>query len=363
MATDLLTVTDTVKFHLSLNVTNLSRSIEFYKALFGREPNKVREDYAKFEADEPPLVLSLVPSTYAPGGALNHVGIRMTSAAELVDAQRRLEMAGIMSQREEGVECCYARQTKFWVTDPDLNLWELYILHEDIDEHGAGSVPHHMAHKSHASTGAANNGDTKAEVIWQHVLMQPVPQRIEHADNSVDEVRLEGTMNLQLEPARLRAFLQEILRVLRPGGSVMVHGLVGDRRFPAKQPMLPGPAALVQYVPLENEPATILAEVGFTAQRFTKLGENPCYFAEGVEMREMKLTAQKPVTAAGNGQHAVLYKGPWSQVADASGRVYPRGQRVIVPAEACAALQTQSSDFVVFAADPNAAPGCSSSRA
>lgn len=58
----------TVKFHLSLNVSNLNRSLAFYEVLFGKPPAKRRSDYAKFEVDEPPLVLSLIPTTPGVGG-------------------------------------------------------------------------------------------------------------------------------------------------------------------------------------------------------------------------------------------------------------------------------------------------------
>ena len=37
------------KFHASLNVSDLERSIAFYRALLGAEPAKVRSDYAKFD--------------------------------------------------------------------------------------------------------------------------------------------------------------------------------------------------------------------------------------------------------------------------------------------------------------------------
>ena len=46
-------------FHLSLNVTDLARSVAFYEQFFGRPPAKRHHDYAKFELDTPPLVLSL----------------------------------------------------------------------------------------------------------------------------------------------------------------------------------------------------------------------------------------------------------------------------------------------------------------
>jgi catechol 2,3-dioxygenase-like lactoylglutathione lyase family enzyme len=133
-----------IRFHLSLNVTDLERSVAFYRTLFGCEPAKCRPDYAKFELDDPPLVLSLEPTSPGAGGALNHLGFRMPDSAALVAVQMRLEQAGIRTQRQEGVECCYARQTKFWVTDPDQTLWEFYTLDEDIAHRGAGQTREQM---------------------------------------------------------------------------------------------------------------------------------------------------------------------------------------------------------------------------
>ena len=113
-----------VRFHLSLNVADLTRSVQFFQALFATEPAKQRADYAKFELLDPPLVLSLEPHPPGGRGALNHAGFRFPSSPALVEAQRRLELAGFQTQREEGVECCYSRQTKFWAHDPDGGLWE-----------------------------------------------------------------------------------------------------------------------------------------------------------------------------------------------------------------------------------------------
>ena len=135
-----LPVAPAVRFHLSLNVSDLERSATFYRILFGRDPAKRRADYAKLELDDPPLVLSLEPTPRAVGGPLNHLGFRMPDFAALVAMQQRWELAGGSSQREEGVECCYARQTKFWVTDPDQTLWEIYTLDEDIDHRGKGQT-------------------------------------------------------------------------------------------------------------------------------------------------------------------------------------------------------------------------------
>src|SRR5262245_22887546 len=136
-----MATTTTTRFHVALHVADLARSVQFYRILTGVAPAKYHDDYAKFELSDPPLVLALVPNPCSPGGALNHLGFRLPDAAALVDVQRRLEEAGIATQRQEGVECCYARQTKFWVTDPDRTLWEIYTLHEDIEHSGFDDPP------------------------------------------------------------------------------------------------------------------------------------------------------------------------------------------------------------------------------
>ena len=118
-------MSDPVRFHISLNVSDLAKSVQFFRTLLGVEPAKVRADYAKFEPDSPPLVLSLEPARGGVGraDALNHAGFRMPDAKSLVAMQERLERAGMPTKRESGVECCYAKQTKFWAHDPDGNLW------------------------------------------------------------------------------------------------------------------------------------------------------------------------------------------------------------------------------------------------
>ncbi|MES2709394.1 MAG: ArsI/CadI family heavy metal resistance metalloenzyme [Verrucomicrobiota bacterium] len=129
------------RFHVSLNVSDLERSVKFYRVLTGMEPAKHHADYAKFELEDPPLVLSLEPRRSRSGGQLNHLGIRMSDSAVLVEIQKRLEDSGFRTRRQKGVQCCYARQTKFWVSDPDGALWELYTLHEDTEDRGDGHVP------------------------------------------------------------------------------------------------------------------------------------------------------------------------------------------------------------------------------
>jgi catechol 2,3-dioxygenase-like lactoylglutathione lyase family enzyme len=292
--------TAVVKFHLSLNVADLARGVEFYRVLFAAEPAKVRPDYAKFELDEPPVVLSLIPTPHGRGGTLNHVGIRVLDSAALVGRQARLEAAGFKTVREEGVECCYSKQTKFWVNDPDGTLWELYVLHAEADDdHGPSCETGVAGDSAFSASGLAlpvlNDAPAKPSAVWQHLLIHPLPERIDAGDASLDQVQLEGTLNMQLDDDRLRRFLCEVRRVLRPGGTVLAHALTSDRLL-AERPQLPGPAALVEQVRPADEVLRLFASVGFTSVRFTKHAERPCFTVGEVQLRETKLAATNPAT-------------------------------------------------------------------
>jgi catechol 2,3-dioxygenase-like lactoylglutathione lyase family enzyme len=305
------------KFHVSLSVADLDRSIAFYRALFGAEPAKVRTDYAKFDLAEPPLVLSLIPGQSSPGGNVNHVGLRVRNAEELVEIQRRLEAAGHRTDREDGVECCYARQTKFWITDPDRALWEIYVFHDDIDDHGSARPPR-------VEPLRLNTVKSRAPLAWEHRLRDPIPSRIPHDDNTLHEVRLEGSINSALDAGNRSGLLAESLRVLRPGAAIFIHGLAGDR--PSRPgPALPGPAAAVQHVPATGEIVDDLVRAGFVEVQIEKLSETAYFIVDGVPMRELRIAARKPGHRPGTATHQAVYLGPMRQVTDDFGNVFRRG--------------------------------------
>jgi len=212
------------------------------------------------------------------------------------------------------VECCYARQTKFWVTDPDRVLWEIYTLHEDIDHSGFDDPPA-------AETLAPQH-------VWEHRLTDPWPDTLPWSDGALDEVRLEGSFNSLAAPERIEGLLAEVHRALRPGGRISVHGLVGSAPFPGT-PRLPGLASMVERVPEETEPLEVLLRSGFAGLFYEKLGDIHCFRVNDVELREMRLVGWKP-GAAGTDSAAVVYKGPYAEVADEGGTVYPRGAAVVV---------------------------------
>lgn len=320
---------DSVRFHLSLNVADLARSVAFFRTFFGLEPAKQRGDYAKFELAEPPLVLSLEPFKASPGGNLNHLGFRLPSMEALVDYQRRLEMAGIATQREEGVECCYAKQTKFWVHDPDGNLWEIYTFDGDLDHRGTGQVPEKVLGTNRpppAESPAADSASSgkRATAIWAHRLGEHFPVPLPIQDGTVDEALLQGTINAALSDDQTNAVLAEVWRALKPGGQVLLHVLTADRSLAGVTLSLPGPAAAVQQVPATGDLLQIMATAGFVNIELTKFGESPCFVSNGVEMRETKILAHKP--SPGTTVRKLLYKGPFRELTDDAGRSFTRGQ-------------------------------------
>jgi SAM-dependent methyltransferase len=324
------------KFRLALPVSDLPRSMRFYRLLFNCEPVQSAATSARFETAEPPLELTLLASEkQKKGGTLNHLGFRMPDQVALVALQRRMEEGGIATQRQEGVECCYARQTKFWVTDPDKHLWELYIFHEDIEHSGFDDPANTLPWK-----------EKQEPKVWTHPLTEPIPARLDFADGSLDEVRLEGSMNARLDNAAKSKFLNEIYRVLRPGGIVAVHGMASDRPFPGV-PDFPGIASRVKHVPTQAELTEDLRMAGFV-NPFLEKFDGICLSVPGVELREIRLLGTRPESNSLD-THQVLYRGPFEEITDDDGILYRRGERVTVNSRAFANLrQGPTADQFVF---------------
>ncbi|HXG85899.1 MAG TPA: ArsI/CadI family heavy metal resistance metalloenzyme [Pyrinomonadaceae bacterium] len=120
-----------LKVHVSLNVGSVQESVEFYKKLFGIEPMKVRQGYAKFDVENPPLNLALNESLSKGKGALSHLGIQVASTADVLKIKKRWEESGLNTEDEMQTNCCYALQDKTWVRDPDGNEWEVFVVLKD----------------------------------------------------------------------------------------------------------------------------------------------------------------------------------------------------------------------------------------
>ena len=79
------------RIHIGLNVQNLEASVQFYSDLFGAEPSVVKDDYAKWQLDDPRVNFSI--SSRCTLGHEVHFGIQVESEEELSETAGRLRQA------------------------------------------------------------------------------------------------------------------------------------------------------------------------------------------------------------------------------------------------------------------------------
>jgi catechol 2,3-dioxygenase-like lactoylglutathione lyase family enzyme len=125
------TMAHTNTFHVSLYVDDIEKAVDRYRKLLNIEPAKVRPGYAKFEIEDPPVILAL--NLGGPAGELSHLGIRYPSGGEVATELARTRREGIDLLEQKDVTCCYARADKFWVRDADGVPWEMYTLKADVE--------------------------------------------------------------------------------------------------------------------------------------------------------------------------------------------------------------------------------------
>ncbi len=127
-----------LRFHLSLNVErkHFDQMVVFYTKLFGAAPIKQRPGYAKFEPVEPYVNLAFNAVDHATLGELDHLGIQVFSDEVLAAARERVVAADVPVRDETEVECCYAGQNKFWVTDPTGRQVEFFHVLRDVERDG-----------------------------------------------------------------------------------------------------------------------------------------------------------------------------------------------------------------------------------
>lgn len=142
----------TSRIQLALNVRDVESATRFYTDLFGVPPVKQRPGYANFAVADPPLKLVLFENPGAVG-PLNHLGVEVASAADVVAATERFTATGLRHTTPEVDTCCHALQDKVWVDAPDVPLgaWEFYVVLDDVP---SGCRP---------STGTCCAGESKDE--------------------------------------------------------------------------------------------------------------------------------------------------------------------------------------------------------
>ena len=120
------------RLQLAINVTDLDRAVAFYSRLFDASPAKVKPGYANFAIADPPLKLVLFEGPE--GATINHLGVEVETAEEVVSAERRLTGAGLETTGIDETICCFAEKAETWVVDPDGARWEWYVKSGDAEQ-------------------------------------------------------------------------------------------------------------------------------------------------------------------------------------------------------------------------------------
>lgn len=120
------------KMHVSLYVSNLEQSIQFYDAFFGQPATKKEVKYAKYILKEPALIISFIEQPEKVRAQFGHLGFQLQTKELLEQRLTTIRNKNLPIKEEMGVSCCYALQDKFWVSDPDGYQWEVYYFHKDV---------------------------------------------------------------------------------------------------------------------------------------------------------------------------------------------------------------------------------------
>jgi len=120
------------RMHVSLYVSDLTATVNFYTAFFGQPAAKIRPGYAKYVLDKPSLIISFVENAERVASNFGHLGFQVETVAELDERLTTARAAGLVQREEIGTACCYAKQDKFWVNDPDGTEWEVYYTRHEM---------------------------------------------------------------------------------------------------------------------------------------------------------------------------------------------------------------------------------------
>ena len=165
---------------------------------------------------------------------------------------------------------------------------------------------------------------------WTHRLSEDFPDTISGA-GELDEILMQGTWNAERHQGAWSSQLQLVHTALRSGGKLILDILTSNQRIAELQP-LPGPAAVVQVVPLLADVLSELDAAGFVGMQILKYESSPCFTQGSAEMRETRLEAYKASSTFETQETIrVMYKGPLARIVDDSGATFDRGKCTLIP--------------------------------
>jgi hypothetical protein len=122
------------RLHVHVAVRDLQQSIRFYSTLFAAQPTVTKEDYAKWQLDDPRVNFAV--STRGKNAGLDHLGIQAENEAELEEIGTRLAQADVALTPQKGASCCYAKSDKYWTLDPQGIAWESFHTLDSVPVYG-----------------------------------------------------------------------------------------------------------------------------------------------------------------------------------------------------------------------------------
>jgi hypothetical protein len=123
------------RFHVHVGVRDLKQSVRFYSAMFAAEPTVLKDDYAKWQLEDPRINFAI--STRPRKAGVDHLGMQAEDAAELEEIGARLAQADVSVMEQKDASCCYAKSDKYWTIDPQGVPWESFHTLDSVPVYGA----------------------------------------------------------------------------------------------------------------------------------------------------------------------------------------------------------------------------------
>ncbi len=151
------------------------------------------------------------------------------------------------------------------------------------------------------------------------------------SDESVDCVVSNCVLNLVRPQDRVQLFA-EVFRVLKHGGRAAISDIVADQDVPEHMQREPELwSGCISGAFREDHFLAAFEQAGFHGIQLIRRESKPWRTVEGIEFRSATVLAYKgkPGTCLERNR-SVLYRGPFKQVEDDEGQLFPRGQRIAV---------------------------------
>lgn len=151
------------------------------------------------------------------------------------------------------------------------------------------------------------------------------------AGDSVDLIVSNCVLNL-VRPSDKPRLFEEMFRVLRPGGRIVISDIVCDEEPPESVRSDPDLwSGCIAGAYREDRLLQTFADTGFYGVEILSRQAEPWQVVEGIEFRSMTVRAFKPESSPclDHGQ-AIIYRGPWQAVLDDDGHRFERGRYMAV---------------------------------